>query len=428
MFGFGKKRRDMNHTGSGRIPAAPAASTDRQREAFVKRRDDEIEIYVHIPFCLCKCLYCDFLSGVAQSEAQQLQYFADLKREIVQTAGQLETKRFRVRSVFFGGGTPSAAAPELLTEVLDTIRENFNLSERAEITLEANPGTLSAEGLAEYRRAGFNRISIGIQSADDALLAVLGRIHRFADAKAAVRLAREAGFDNISVDLMSGLPGQTLESWHDTLEQVLALQPEHISAYSLIIEEGTPFAERYGGAEGAALLPDEDTERQMYYDTEAYLSRAGYRRYEISNYAKTGRECVHNLGYWQGVDYLGFGLGASSLWDRTRYQNEKSHQAYHEAVWRAQLAGLHCDVTKLGRRECMEEHMFLGLRCMEGISKRGFEEKFGVVYETVLGPPTARLLHRGLIETDGDRIRLTKLGIDVSNQVFSEFLLEEDQR
>ena len=449
-------------------PFAPKTVSDAQRAAFLQKRGEEIEIYVHIPFCLKKCLYCDFLSAPAESEKQVHMYMEDLRREIelvaadireeVARAEDLKEKAakigkgkhaseklldagiseyalilakeipqngFRVRSIFFGGGTPTVVPAEELIEVLETIRENFTVMENAEITLEANPGTVTLESLKAYHNAGINRLSLGVQSANPAMLRNLGRIHTFEEARQAFFNAREAGFDNISIDLMSGLPHQTSEIWHDTLHRILELKPEHISAYGLMVEDGTPFAQMYRG-DGERELPTEEAERQMYYDTERLLGEAGYVRYEISNYAKPGYECLHNLGYWTGVDYLGIGLGASSLWDRTRYQNVRDHKTYHAAIEKRDSNLLHTDIQKLGRNECMEEHMFLGLRCMKGISKKGFEEKFGVVYETVLGPATNRLLNKGLVETadDGDTIRLTRKGIDVSNQVFVEFLID----
>lgn len=420
----------------GASPLAPEVTSDFQRAAFVQKRGREIEIYVHVPFCVQKCLYCDFLSAPAESERQVRIYMEDLRREVELIAADIllaetgnafadRVTAYEVRSIFFGGGTPSIVPASMLTAVLDQIRTSFVVKEDAEITLEANPGTLTEENLRAYRAAGINRLSIGVQSCNDVMLKKLGRIHTFAEARAAFEMARAAGFTNISVDLMSGLPHQSLEIWRDTLRQIIAWNPEHISAYSLIVEDGTPYADLYRG-EGEKNLPNEDTEREMYYLTDEMLTEAGYHRYEISNYAKPGRECIHNLGYWTGVDYLGLGLGASSLWDRTRYQNVRDHGTYHTAVNAGDINSLHTDVQKLSRNECMEEHMFLGLRCMEGISKKEFEDKFGVTYETVCGPATARLLKQGLIEVvDGDRIRLTKLGIDVSNRVFAEFLIDE---
>ena len=405
-------------------------SYDGTKKDFTESASEEIELYIHIPFCVRKCSYCDFLSFPAVGREQQKEYMENLCKEIRMTAADPAVRSMKrpVRSIYFGGGTPSYVDPMLIAKVLQTCRESFDIKEDAEITLEANPATVDLTGLQIYKGAGINRLSIGVQSADDRLLNVLGRVHTFAQARETFQLARQAGFTNINIDLISALPTQTRESWQATLKAVLALKPEHISAYSLIVEPGTPFYEQYGeDGPDRGLLPDEELDRQMYYDTDEILSGAGFSRYEISNYSEPGYECIHNLGYWQGVDYLGFGLGASSLWDRTRYHNENDLQRYAQAL-RSQtgLDLLHKDVVKQTRKDCMEEHMFLGLRCTEGISKKAFEEKFNVKYETILGPATERLRRQGLIEiVDGDIIRLTKLGLDVSNQVFVNLLLDE---
>lgn len=292
----------------------------------------ELEIYVHIPFCVRKCAYCDFLSAPAPS-AEQERYVEALIREIETFPYK---KEYRVSTVFLGGGTPSILAEGMIARILRAIRENFPHREApGEITIECNPGTASREKLEEYRQAGINRISIGLQSADDAELALLGRIHTWTDFLETYRLARAAGFENINIDLMSALPGQSVASWERTLERVLALRPEHISAYSLIIEEGTPFYQRYHEddvrrerGDLPVSLPSEEEERAMYRLTERMVGGQGMRRYEISNYALPGYECRHNIGYWTGVEYVGFGLGASSLLHHTRYRNTECMEAY----------------------------------------------------------------------------------------------------
>ncbi len=292
----------------------------------------ELEIYVHIPFCVRKCAYCDFLSAPASS-AEQERYVEALIREIEMFPYK---KEYRVSTVFLGGGTPSILAEGMIARILRAIRENFPHREApGEITIECNPGTASREKLEEYRQAGINRISIGLQSADDAELALLGRIHTWTDFLETYRLARAAGFENINIDLMSALPGQSVASWERTLERVLALRPEHISAYSLIIEEGTPFYQRYHDddvrrerGDPPVSLPSEEEERAMYRLTERLVGGQGMHRYEISNYALPGYECRHNIGYWTGVEYVGFGLGASSLLHHTRYRNTECMEAY----------------------------------------------------------------------------------------------------
>ena len=256
----------------------------------------DLGIYIHIPFCARKCAYCDFLSAPATEEVK-VQYVKALKKEI--EAFREMGQAYETVTVFFGGGTPSLLTGEQLVEILKEVNRCCPIRSGAEITVECNPGTLTEEKLKAYKRAGVSRLSMGLQSAQNEELKKLGRIHTWEEFLISYEMAREKGFGNINVDLMSALPGQRRKTWADTLEQVLKLSPEHISAYSLIIEEGTPFYERYSpGGPLSEELPDEDTERQMYYDTKEILERAGYERYEISNYAKPGYLCRHNLAYW----------------------------------------------------------------------------------------------------------------------------------
>ena len=262
-----------------------------------------LELYVHIPFCVKKCDYCDFLSGPAAPQRQKA-YIRALLSEI--EAVSLGCER-EVVSVFIGGGTPSVLEPELITQVLDKLIQSFHITPDAEITIEANPGTLHTEKLKAYREHGVNRLSLGLQSPDEQELKALGRIHSYREFLESFHLAREAGFTNINVDLMSAIPGQSYEGWIQNLCTVAALGPEHISAYSLIVEEGTPFAQR------TLDLPDEDTEYRMYEDTANVLGEYGYCQYEISNYARPGYACRHNIGYWKRMDYLGLGLGLSLI-------------------------------------------------------------------------------------------------------------------
>ncbi len=276
-----------------------------------------LELYIHIPFCIRKCAYCDFLSAPAAPEVQEA-YVGQLLQEIA--ASKKLPEDYEAVTVFFGGGTPGILKGELLCSILRALRDRFSVREDAEITVEANPGTVNRDKLVQYREAGVNRISLGLQSADNQELKLLGRIHTWEQFLESFQLARETGFRNINVDLMSALPGQTTESVHRTLERVLALSPEHISAYSLILEEGTPFYKRYEGH--PELLPSEEEERQMYYDTRDRLCACGYEHYEISNFAKPGYACRHNLGYWERTDYKGFGLGAASLLENVRYTNQ----------------------------------------------------------------------------------------------------------
>lgn len=373
---------------------------------------------MHIPFCARKCGYCDFLSAPADPAAQQ-EYTEALTAEIRARGAALSG--YRVQTLFFGGGTPSLLPGQLIGRIAAAVREVFDVSGHAEITIEANPGTFDEEKLRIYRDLGINRLSIGLQSADDRELELLGRIHTYAQFEEGFYKARKAGFDNISVDLMSALPGQTETSWEATLNRVTALGPEHISAYSLIIEEGTPFYERYTGA-GASMLPDEDAERRMYYRTRKLLRAAGYCRYEISNYARPGFESRHNSGYWTGAEYLGMGLGASSYMGNTRFRNTRDLKTYLDSSDNpsAMQREFHIQTAQ----DNMEEFMFLGLRMMKGIHTGEFHSRFGKTIDAVYGDVIARLAGQGLIARDQDRLRLTDYGIDVSNAVLAEFLLD----
>ena len=380
----------------------------------------ELELYLHIPFCVKKCNYCDFLSAPAEEETRAA-YVDALLEEI---RGFEDPEDYEVMTVFFGGGTPSILPGQEIFRIMEALREKFSFRKGAEITLEANPGTVDKEKLSCYKKAGINRLSFGLQSADAEELKKLGRIHTWEKFLESFQLAREAGFSNINVDLMSALPGQTKESWEKTLRQVLALQPEHISAYSLIIEEGTPFyqlyekdVERRDAGEEPELLPSEEEERAMYEATGRILKEQGYLHYEISNYAKPGRECRHNLGYWQRRDYLGFGLGASTLLNPVRYKNTEDLEAY--------LGG---DFSKkeffvLTKDNQIEETMFLGLRVLEGVSKEKFREQFSCELRVVYRKELEKLEQEGLLEEEGDFVRLTSRGIDLSNPVLAEFLL-----
>ena len=371
-----------------------------------------LELYIHIPFCVKKCAYCDFLSGPA-GEKEKEEYVKMLVDEIRNCPDTVQN--YRVISIFFGGGTPSLLTGEQIGRLMDTVREIFTLDEDAEITMEMNPGTVTEEKLRKYRQAGVNRLSIGLQSVNDEELRLLGRIHTYEEFREAYHLARANGFSNINVDLISAIPGQTVESWRRTLEQVMALSPEHISAYSLIVEEGTPFWER------DLKLPDEDTEYRMYEDTAAILGEYGFHQYEISNYAKKGLECRHNKGYWQRTDYLGLGLGASSLIDHIRFSNTDNMEEYIKNS--RQPEKIRCDMERLSEADEMAEFMFLGLRMTEGVSMDVFEEYFGKKMESIYGDVLKKHLSIGMLEKKESRIYLTRKGIHVSNGVMADFLL-----
>lgn len=374
-----------------------------------------LELYIHIPFCIRKCNYCDFLS-FPETESGIAQYCHALKEEIKRTGDQAEG--IGVRSVFIGGGTPSILEAEQITEIMTCIRNNFSIEKNAEITIESNPGTLNAEKLNCYHELGINRLSIGLQSTDDDCLRRLGRIHTFQEFEKNYEQARKSGFQNINIDLMSGLPGQSLRGYEDTLNRVTELKPEHISSYSLIIEEGTPF---YKSDSVLQQLPDEDTERKMYERTKEILAQQGYERYEISNYARQGRECIHNLGYWEQVPYLGMGLGASSFYNGARFSNERNFRKYLSTPY---LPFEHReDYVQVSREEQMEDTMIFGLRKMKGISVSEFEREFGTPIWEMYGSVIERYSNLGLLIQEGDVLRLTDAGIDVSNRIFEDFIL-----
>lgn len=393
---------------------------------FFKKKKEEpkkpLGLYVHIPFCVKKCKYCDFLSAPAEKTVQK-RYVDALCKEI---AGyQPLTKEYELKTLYFGGGTPSVLPVELLEQILKAIRNNFTIAmAEAEVTLEVNPGTVTKDKLKSYRELGINRLSIGVQSAKQEELTLLGRIHTFEDAKNTVVWAREAGFENISVDLISALPGQTLKAYQENVEAILSLHPEHISSYSLMVEEGTPFYEQYAeGKEKETELPDEETDRAMYAYTKERLREAGYERYEISNYAKPGFESRHNSSYWTGTEYLGVGLGASSLFTNARYHNETDLSVYMEDAEAGR--DVRREIERLVESEQMEEFMILGLRRMCGVSRAEFQKRFGRPIETVYGNALQELKKLELLVTEGDRIALTDTGIDVSNQVFLKFVPED---
>ncbi len=403
---------------------------------IISSKKKELGLYIHIPFCVRKCDYCDFLSAPA-TEGEKKAYVDALLHEIKSYEGRLED--YIVPTIFFGGGTPSSLGQGELDRIMEALKQVFPMDWAVmEATLEANPGTVTKDKLEEYKKAGINRLSFGLQSTEDVELRRLGRIHVYQEFLDNFRLARELGFCNINVDLMSALPGQTVAAWEASLHRIAGLAPEHISAYSLIIEEGTHFYERYGeGTPGAKELPDEDNDRAMYARTKEILKQYGYERYEISNYAKPGYECRHNNSYWIGTEYLGLGLGASSLFGGTRFSNEPELKSYIKLCNQYQIGqtggdggsnqdrlGIRREVTRLTQKLRMEEFMFLGLRRMEGVSRKDFLQRFAVLPEEIFGDPLRELKEKKLINCDGDRIRLSEYGTDISNYVFSAFLLD----
>lgn len=378
-----------------------------------------MELYIHIPFCIKKCNYCDFLSFPANQEVIE-RYCQALEEELRQTAKYIK-KEENISTIFIGGGTPSVLTETQITHLFSCIYNAYSINPEAEISMEANPGTLTYEKLCACREAGVNRLSIGLQCADDATLRMLGRIHTWDQFVENYTAARKVGFQNINIDIMSSLPGQSLSQYLESLYAVMELEPEHISSYSLILEEGTPF---YESEEIRKQLPDEAEDRKMYEKTKEILLERGYERYEISNYAKKGFACQHNLGYWDNVSYLGVGLGASSFYKDARFANERSIKKYIERPFYP--FEQRKDYILLKKKDKMEDFMIFGLRKMAGISLSRFEAEFATPVEQVYGRVIRRYTKMGLLVKEGDHLRLSDAGIDVSNRIFEDFLLDND--
>lgn len=393
---------------------------------------EELSLYIHIPFCVRKCGYCDFLSAPADEKARD-RYVQALLMEIERYQGT-ETADRKIKTLYIGGGTPSILSVNQLDCIIQKIKCTFNFYDGIEASMEMNPGTASKEKCRALYQMGINRLSIGLQSTNDKELNTLGRIHSYEDFINTYTWCREAGFQNINVDLMAALPYQTVESYTTGLRKIIHLAPEHISAYNLILEEGTPFYQKYNS--GCYPLPDEEQERLMYRETEQILAQAGYERYEISNYAKKGYACRHNLVYWQGGDYLGLGLGSSSYMDGVRFHNTTDFNIYVNQGAYVE------DREELSVQAKMEEFMFLGLRVMAGVSGTEFEKRFGKTMEDVYGDVLRKHEEEGLLQierkedrkeaaaaepakgkTNIEKVMLTTNGVDVSNYVFADFLL-----
>lgn len=373
----------------------------------------DLGLYIHIPFCKSKCFYCDF-NSYSSKEGIQDEYINSLITELDMRSDTL--KRNNIKSIYVGGGTPTYLNLGAMNKLLDKLQEY--MAGGVEYTWEANPGTLTDEKLKLLKKRGVNRLSIGLQSCDNNILKYLGRIHTFEDFISNYYLARELGFGNVNVDLMFSIEGQTMEAFDATLKKVISLNPEHISCYSLIIEEGTPFGEMK--KRGKLKEFDEELDRKMYYHAKDLLREAGYRWYEISNFAKPGYESRHNIIYWRTKDYLGAGTAAHSLIDSRRFSNELSPEKYIGKIKEGSLPVVwHEDLTL---QERMSEFMFMGLRMMEGVSLDEFKSRFGVDMYSVYGRAIDGLIKKGLLYAANGRLRLTDFGVDVSNQVFVEFV------
>ncbi|WP_297437323.1 radical SAM family heme chaperone HemW [uncultured Clostridium sp.] len=371
-----------------------------------------ISLYVHIPFCDQKCHYCDFPSFAGKGDLKD-KYIEMLSKEIDNTS-----KNYIIDTIFVGGGTPSSLSAEQLEKVLSKIGE-FDFADNIEFTVECNPGSITKEKLDVMKKYGVNRISMGLQAVQNTLLKDIGRIHSYEVFKENFKLARECGFDNINVDLMFGLPNQKVSEWKESLEMICSLEPEHISAYSLIIEEGTRFERLYEADK--LKLPNEDDEREMYHIAKEILCENGFNQYEISNYAKENLECRHNIAYWKMENWLGVGSAASSYMDGKRFTNHSSIEEYISSIENGE--NQKAENTTNTENENIEEFMFMGLRLIDGISEDDFEMRFKKKIDDVYGDKISRFIKEGLLIRENRKLYLSESGIEYSNKVMSEMLL-----
>jgi oxygen-independent coproporphyrinogen-3 oxidase len=380
-----------------------------------------LAIYVHIPFCIQKCGYCDFNAYLYREDTARA-YLAAVRQEIMCTAAERPWAGYRVPSVYFGGGTPSTLAPEDLTDLLRAIRAGFSVPADAEITIEADPGTINLAGLEALRAGGFNRISIGVQAFDDRLLHTLDRLHSAADARGALAWARRAGFMDLNLDLMFGLPEQSLAAWEKSLHEAIACAPTHIAVYGLTIEAGTPFHRRL--QRGQLVLPAEETQVTMFERADQLLTAAGYRHYEISNYALAGWRSLHNLHYWQHGEYLGFGAGAHAYLDGYRWENERLPSRYIRAITEKGSAARAPEL--IDREHRIHEGLMIGLRLQEGIDLEAFARAYGVQLAAAYAEPMAELMQAGYLQRTAGRLHLTARGRLVADAVLGRLLAAED--
>ena len=382
-------------------------------------------LYIHIPFCLSKCSYCHFASGVFPGSLIR-PYFGALRREMEALPGLLQRLKGKgsgiadwvIDTIFVGGGTPSLVDGREIGQTLEWVRNTLSLSPAPEITLEVNPGTVTDEKLDCYREAGVNRISLGVQTFQDRLLKKVGRSHSAADSISTVEMCRRNGIDNLNVDLIAGLPGQTEDDWQENLSRVDALSPEHLSLYLLEIHEDAHLGKREGLA--GASLPDEERVADWYRESVDWLGSNGWEQYEISNFCKPGRQSRHNLKYWTDQPFIGFGCGAHSYWAGERWGNERDPARYVELLEAGQpAAAFRSEVTP---RQHLEEVVFLGLRLNAGLDLWRCRRKFGFDLRDRFGRELSQLAQGGLIEIEGDRLKLTSKGRLFSNEVFVQFM------
>lgn len=379
----------------------------------------ELGIYVHIPFCKRKCNYCDFISFQNKNEII-LKYIECLKKEIRQSIKLTNSKDYIVKTIYIGGGTPSFIESKYIIEIIKEIREKYIVDENAEITIEVNPGTVTEQKLCDYYNAGINRLSIGLQSDNDEILKTIGRIHTYSEFLDTYKLARKVDFKNINVDLMLGLPNQTIELLENTVNNVIKLEPEHISVYSLILEEGTKLERQVKN--GELNLPDENTERIMYHLVKEILKQNEFIQYEISNYSKIGFESKHNIDCWKQKEYIGFGVSAHSYIDMERFSNTTDIEEYIKNIENEHMEENYTINEKQDKISQMKEYMMLGLRKIKGISITEFEQKFNQNPIYLYRMELNKLVNEELLEIDGDNIKLTLKGLDFANLVWEEFV------
>lgn len=388
-------------------------------------RRKQIGLYIHIPFCKQKCSYCDFCS-YANKESFIKRYIQCVLKEIIEVGNNnkidFENGKddlFLVKTIYIGGGTPSLIDSKYIVQIIEDIKLNFEIDEKAEITIEVNPGTVTLEKLEDYNKVGINRLSIGLQSTHEHLLKEIGRIHTYLDFLDTFRFAREAGFENINVDLMIGLPNQTLEEVKDSIEEIVSMEPEHISVYSLILEENTPLFKK---VEEGLELPNEDLERKMYWAVKQTLEQNNYIHYEISNFAKKGYESKHNLDCWNQKEYIGFGIAAHSYTNGIRYSNIENIEQYIKNYDEDKTEENLVFHEKQDMEAMQKEYMLLGLRKIDGVSIQEFKIKFVANPVFLYHSELEKIVNEELLEIDGDMIKLTNKGLDLANIVWEEFV------
>ena len=376
-------------------------------------------LYLHVPFCLQKCPYCSFFSLAGAKNLQKI-YVQAVSRQIRQVASNTPARLYRLKTIFFGGGTPTILSADILADILNSCLDAFpcNEEKRLEISIEANPATTDIQGLRTLRRAGFNRLSIGVQSFNDQELRLLGRPHSALDARRIFHNARQAGFTNINLDLMYGLPGQTTEDWQQSLERALALAPEHLSLYELTIEEDTVFGAQK--SRGLLHLPREEEVLAMLAETEILTRQAGFLRYEISNYARAGFQCQHNINYWHNRSYIGLGPGAVTCLDDTRYTAAKDIEQFARQMNAEQTAWR--ENERLTREERFRETVIMGLRMLDGVSLKELKQRFGINLVNYYGSTLTSLIEQQLLVIDQERLHLTSRGLLLANTVMAELV------